>query len=452
VPAHVLNKQIFGAIDNALSKVDNQGPFDENVWPDVFMEVIRPLLRNMRDVRRYAAAVHGTVQDLNGQVALVDILALEAVRVFLPDVFHQMHESVDGLTTTSGLSYGGRGESPHLKEQIDRLIEAGDGHADVVQALVQRLFPGAQRHIGGSHYGSEWKHQWLRERRVAHEDILRLYLERVVGEGLQAFSDAEHAWARMADRAALDSYLRSLNAERLQDVIASLEVYEEQFAPEHVEPGSVVLFNLLPELPERQRGMFDLDTRLVVGRVVYRLVRSLKEPDAIEAAVREILPQVTTLSAKAQLITIVGYREGAGHRLVSESAASKFEHDWRGEVRSATIDALAEEGDLLGILLLAKRDADPAEPPLDIADSPRVTLELLQSARSEVRSQAMGSRAVHRSPRLAWNVLVELYGNEDTLRERIQRLKAMQPEGVDELLELANEYLGGWRPSDFGED
>jgi predicted KAP-like P-loop ATPase len=62
VPAHVLNKQIFQAIDNALSTVDNKGPFDENVWPDVFMEVIRPLLRNMRDVRRYATAIHGTVR------------------------------------------------------------------------------------------------------------------------------------------------------------------------------------------------------------------------------------------------------------------------------------------------------------------------------------------------------------------------------------------------------
>ena len=452
VPAHVLNKQICAAIDKALAQIDNPGPFDEGVWPDVFMEIIRPLINNMRDVRRYAAAIYGTVHDLDGHIALADVFALEAVRVFLPDVFRHMHEAVDGLTTTSGSSYSGYGDPPHLKAQIDQLIEAGANHGDVIRTLVRRLFPGAQRHIGGSHYGSQWKHQWLREPRVAHEDILRLYLERVVGEGLQAFSVAEHAWARMADRTALDSYLRSLNAERLQDVIASLEAYEEQFAPEHVEPGSVVLLNLLPELPERQRGMFDLDTRMAVGRVVYRLVRSLKEPDAIEAAVRAILPQVTTLSAKEELITIVGYRENAGHRLISESAASKFEQDWRGEVRSATVDALAEEGDLFRILLLAKRDADPAEPLFEIPDSPRVTLALLQSARSEVRSQAMGSRAVRRSPRLAWNVLVELYGNEDTLRERIQRLKATQPEGVDELLDLADKYLGGWRPGDFGDD
>jgi predicted KAP-like P-loop ATPase len=247
VPDHVLDRQIFHAIDGALAAVENTGPLDQNLWPDIFVEVIRPLLRNMRDVRRYAAAVHGTVRDIGGSVALVDVLALEAVRVFLPDVFSQIHRSVQGLTTTSGLNYGGREHASHLKEQVDQLVEAAEGRADVIRAFINRLFPAAERHTGGSHYGPEWKNGWLRERRVAHEDVLRLYLERVVGEGLQAFTDAEEAWSRMADGTALDAYLRSLNPERLQDVIASLEVYEEQFTSEHVGPGCVVLLNLAPE-------------------------------------------------------------------------------------------------------------------------------------------------------------------------------------------------------------
>lgn len=80
------------------------------------MEVIQPLIRTMRDVRRYAAAIHGTVRDLDGQIALVDVLALEAIRVFLPDVFRSMHAALEGLTTTSDF-YGQRGDSPHAKNQ-----------------------------------------------------------------------------------------------------------------------------------------------------------------------------------------------------------------------------------------------------------------------------------------------------------------------------------------------
>jgi hypothetical protein len=61
----------------------------------------------------------------------------------------------------------------------------------------------------------------------------------------------------------------------------------------------------------------------------------------------------------------------------------------------------------------------------------------------------MGSRAVRRPPRLAWDALTLIYGDESVLKERIKALKASGAaaglEGADELLELANKYLSGWR-------
>jgi hypothetical protein len=77
--------------------------------------------------------------------------------------------------------------------------------------------------------------------------------------------------------------------------------------------------------------MFELNTHLVVTRVTYRLLRSLGNPEAAEAAVRQILPELKSLSAKLALITDVGYREGAGLKLVSETAASEFERALRDE-------------------------------------------------------------------------------------------------------------------------
>jgi predicted KAP-like P-loop ATPase len=451
VPDHVLNAQVFKAIDAALEAIANPGHFDSDLWPDVFMEVIRPLIRNMRDVRRYAAAIHGTVKDIGGQVALVDVLALEAVRVFLPDVFHGLHSSVEGLTTTSG-GYGYREEPPELKNQIDNLIAKGGEHAESIRNLVRRLFPGGERHLGGAHYGGDWSNRWLKERRVAHKNILRYYLERVVGEELQAFSHAEIAWSVITDKAEFEAYLKSLPIEQLQDVISSLEAYEDDFAEQHVIPGTVVLLNLLPQLPDRQRGMFDLDAKKVVGRVVYRLVRALKEPEAIEAAVKKILPQVQSLSSKQELITDIGYREGAGHKLVSEEAAKAFEVEWWTQVRSASPEELASETDLLRTMLLAKREAGQDEPDLMVPDTTDVTYSLLKSARSEVRSQSMGSRAVHLKPRLAWDILIDLYGDENVLRDRIDQLKASPPDEIGDLFELADKYLSGWRPKDFGDE
>jgi len=172
----------------------------------------------------------------------------------------------------------------------------------------------------------------------------------------------------------------------------------------------------------------------------------------VESAVREILPQVPSLSSKLELITDVGYRKGAGHKLVSEASAKTLEKEWRAVVRAASADALSSENELLRTLILTKRDADPNEPALTIPESTSVTHALLRSARSEVRSQSMGSRAVRRSPRLAWDVLVELYGDETILRQRIEALKSSRPDQIGDLLDLAEKYLGGWRPKDFGDD
>jgi predicted KAP-like P-loop ATPase len=452
IPAQVLRGQTLTAVDGALANIDNPGPFDDQVWPDVYMEIIAPLIRNMRDVRRFAAAIHGTVRGLEGQIALADVLALEAVRVFLPDVFYRLNTAVEGVTSTSAMSYGDSHEPPHLSLQVNSLLEAAGSKEDVARAMIERLFPAGARHIGGSSYGADWRSRWLRERRVAHEDVLRLYLERVAGENLQAFTEAEQAFHLIGDRAALEGFLAELPVERLQDVIASLETFEDQFVRDHVVPGATALLNLLPRLPQRQRGMFDLDPRMAVGRVVYRLLRKVGDPDELEADVVEILPELSTLSAKWELISDVGYREGSGHKLISEASAKSLEVAWRSEVRSTPVDSLIQEPELLRILFAVRTESDPAEPNLEIADYPEMTLALLQSGRSEARSQMMGTRAVRTAPRLAWDVLVELYGDEGVLRARIDALKAMSPEGADELLSLADRYLAGWRPNDFRSD
>ena len=447
VPSHVLRQQISSALDDALNNIENTGPFDEKIWPDVFMKIILPLMRNMRDVRRYAAIVPSTIKSLDGQIELADLLALEAIRIFLPDVFKLLHSNIDGLTTNF-VSASTHGDPAHLKTQVNDLVKAAGDQSRVVESMIRRLFPAGGYCIGGIARSSGWEQEWLRKRRVAHADILRLYLEHLANENMQAVMGAEQAWKHIANRDAFDNYLSSLDPEQLQGVITSLEIFEGEFTSEHVVSGTIVLLNLLP-LPERERGMFDWPSRISVTRVVLRLLRSLNDSAKVEKAVCQILPELRSLSSKLELINIVGYQERVGHKLVSEQMASEFDKAWREEVRSASVNALSEEHEILRIFLRMKQATGPSESPLSIEDSPKLTLSLLRAACDEIRSQAGGSRAVQRSPRLFWDALTELYGDEATLKERIESLKAAKLDGADDLLGLADKYLGGWRDDPF---
>ncbi len=450
----VIHHQTGKALDAVITDIELPARFDDQVWPDVFMEIITPLVRNMRDVRRYATAVHGTLEALEGQIALADVLALEAVRVFLPDVFERILHCINALTSVSDRSLFQRQNDDSLKLKIDDLLIAGESHREVVKSMINRLFPASMRYIGNTIYGVDWLARWLRERRVAHEDILRLYLERTASANLHAFTDAETAWLCFADESDLDEYLRSLDADRLQDVIRSLELFEDQYSQSHVVPTSVVLLNLLPDIPDRPRSIFDFGVSIAVTRVVLRLVRSLKDPATIESTVRQILPRLNTQSARLELIHLVGYRENVGHKLIKEEAATELEGQWFEEMRSIPIADLnlKREYHLLRMLLRVIRETNSDDSPFVLPDSPQLTLALLNATHGEGLSQGLDTRAVRRSPRLSWDLLIEVFGSEESLKERIETLKASQPENAIELLELADKYMAGWRPNDFGDN
>lgn len=439
------------SLEDALDGLNATDRFDPDVWPDVLMEIIRPLIRNLRDVSRFSAAVRAKARTSGSDIALADLMGLEAIRVFLPDLFSAIVAGRDGLTTTSS-GFNPRFEDLSLRTHVEAIVTAGASNPDVVQAMISRLFPAARRHIENNSYGSDWLPTWLKARRVAHPDVLALYLEHSTNEGLQAFSAAEQAFAVLDDQAALDALLRKFDIAHLEDIIAALEAFETEYPTTAVLPASRVLLNLLPDLPDRPRGMFVLvSARLVVARVVLRLLNRLDSPEKVMKATEQILTEISSLTSRFELITLVGHREGAGHKLVSETDAKSLENTLRQQIEAASPEQLAQERDILRLLYMPKT-YDAAQVVQADADSPALAKAVLLDARSVVKSQAMGSRATHRTTRLHWDMLVEVFGGEGAVKRAIETVRISTDDELISVIELADEYLTGWRPSDWGDD
>lgn len=437
----ILVHQLTTSLDEELTSLGVEYRLDEAAWIDALVEIIVPLIRNMRDVRRYVASVRATVTVTTDQVELTDILALEAIRILLPDSFAWLCAHPAAFTSTAS-GYGSLTVPEPGKELIERFVASDKDKHEVLDATVRRIFPAAQRHIGGSTYQSTWQSTWLKARRTAHPDVLNFYLEKVAGGALTAVNHVENALS-ITHPVALKIYLDALPGDELANVIPAFELFEGEFPDQSIVPLAITLLDLVPQLPEKSTAMFALEPQLIVSRVVLRLLRQISAPSAVRKAVESIIAGVGSLSAKFELLQLVGHDENVGHGLIEVEDAHRLEEDFRDEVRSAASRVLVREWELLRLLYWVKSSAQPHEPPLKFPVDAEFYAALLQAARSTVKSQSMGARAVRQEVRLHWDVLLELLGG-DELQQMVTEVRRTRPS--HELVDLAERYLQGWRP------
>jgi KAP family P-loop domain len=442
MPAQLLRSRALAELNRAVSGVENLR-FDEDRWSQVYFEIVEPLLMNLRDVTRLALSARPVVVDLGSDVETVDLMALEAVWVFRPEMFAALRRIRTDLTNTSGFEINPPSEQA-TKARFEILLRESGDDAPVLRAVIGSVFPAANRHIGGMTYMRDEKPTWQKAHRLAHSDFLDLYFDRVAPSGLSAFRNAERAFSILADHGQLDAFLTSLAPKELSDTIGALEAYENEYSVDAVVPAATALLDHIADVPEGE-GFFGLGPQLVVSRVVLRLLRRIADEPGREAAVNGILAGLTTLSAKFELLLMVGYVENAGHQLVSEAAAAKLEEVFAREVAAWTPARLDREWYLLSVFRFAKERNH--EFSLTDVQDPNLIRALLESARSDMRSTTSASPRVRIEYLLAWNTLVDLFGSEADLRTGVALL--CEIDGDSDLVLLAERYLGGWRPPEF---
>ena len=186
VPRHKLEEQVRVRIEESLG-LRGSGP-DDDALPSIVDDIILPLIRNMRNVNQYISIVLDTVIALKNKVAPADVLGLEAIRVFLPQVFERLPFAIDSLTfppmmdaiTEEGYINMLRTESSNSPDIEELTVDLSEQEKKVVEAMCRHLFPATNRKV--SHYG-EPAEKALQSSRVACRAIMRAYHRRMPPHG-----------------------------------------------------------------------------------------------------------------------------------------------------------------------------------------------------------------------------------------------------------------------------
>lgn len=440
-----LREELLKGIKNALGNIDP--PFTHEDWPDIETEIILPLIRNMRDIRRYSMAVQGTIDDLGTMVAVIDILALEAVRLFMPSVFDDMRHLVMDLTVLPVGEGNQQRMDDIISEQMDdtkksnearqtrleELIEAADQeHRMVVRALIHRLFSGGRSQH--NEQDSEWPAQQLRRNRVVHANLFKLYMTRVADGDLMASNNAKRAFECLHDKNALHGFMHAQDPETWTKTLLYLwDMFRNDFVRKHAESSLVVFWNLLPDMPGRNSMFADEPLKTIQLISESFLVRLIESSDIVDQT-NSILGQIQSFSSRVAFVSQIKGLDIEKDTLFSDVDIRTLEQKLNNQILPTDPDELAKERHPAQVLMFVKRQAEPPMIRRIIHDSPKLTFALLWDCQTQSSSSELESRAIEIKRSIHWETMIAIHGDKQTLETRLESL-AQNFEGIAQWIE-----------------
>ncbi len=219
---HIADHRLIQLLDKGPKDILDSANLDRVIkndrWPDIKSTIVAPLLKNLRDVNRFLTVVSAAVDDLESLVTPVDVIALEAVRMFLPDTFiilptiinvitvdrleqeslRKAHEALDPHKDSYQSGWNQHKDLELQRAKADRMLkypDQGDSSAEDIEqsshveymvrsSLVENVFPPTRMAIEGKadeHYVDDLIDDW---ERVFIKHVFESYLARKVGQDL----------------------------------------------------------------------------------------------------------------------------------------------------------------------------------------------------------------------------------------------------------------------------
>ena len=449
IPRKVLTREVAQALGSALEQVNVR--LDREVWDNTLLNIVVPAMKNMRDVRRLAMAVRSTAAALTDSVEVSDIVALESMRLFLPDAFWYLvaYQLPEGNSKINADEIRSKDEK---EINISQALSNVPQNEAIIDAFLRITLPTSSYYDPGMFSADIGRpDEYLRKRRVAYSEVMKVYLEQVLPDQLIAFANAERIYQLTDDSAALAHEFNAIADDELEDVISDLG----RFAGEYSEAGLinviVEILGAMTRLPRHDdRSVFMPEARFNVTYVIDKILEQYRRNGGtVESAVNAIIPQLQSFSARLELILLIGYVPDTGRRLVSEAYAQQLQEQYEQGVAAMPIEQLVYEDKPLRVLIAPVYWGSHIAQRIDTTAPLSVHYAVFKSAVGENRHQSFESTHVHRTPVLAWGELCGVYSDESTIEQVYNRMCDDPAPDSSDLLKLIKKYLDGWRPEEI---
>jgi len=443
-----VRKLFFETLDKVFAGTP-EDLFDQTYFGNVFWDGIDHFLKTVRNVKRLTNALKITYPSVVGEVNPIDFLAIETIRVFLPDIYYLIRsnsEMFSGLADRQG-NLGPNIEKLKLfhNQWLENLPEA---EKEIVKKLILRIFP-KLRAVFENTFVSD--HNWRKQLRICSPDKFPIYFKFAIPEGQISNAEMKAFLVLAGDKNSFGKLLLDLANQHCLDgrsrasvFLERMEDYTEKEIPKaHIKNIFLALFDvgdhlLLPE--DESRGFFSFGNDVRLDRIMFQLLKRYNNQQERYEILSEAFINGSALSTIVREIAVLSQQHGKlgtdaddeKERLVGAQHLEELEQIGLKKIKDA-----AASGNLINLrnfanLLYRWKDWENDEAPRKWIESELLTtnegiVDLLVGFLSKSYSQALGDRVSRSNWRLDPKVL-EPFIEPSTIIDRARQIFRDSPE------------------------
>lgn len=290
-----ISKVFSDDLDRLLADVEISRTFREQRWQEIFDAGVWPFLTSLRSINRYMASLRfhiGLLKETGVlEVNIIDLIGVEVLRVFEPDVYRRLPLLKTVLTRRHEKKGVFPVDESAAKAAVEDLVgQASADHREPVKRLISELFPFTEWIFGGSkHLAGE--DDWLRDLRVTEEDMFDRYFQLAIPSGQLSEARFRRVIDSVPDRRALVSQLTEFHGEGTLDaVLERLDAFKTKLDVLHAQSLVTALFDIGELFPTGRRVTFAFSQEMRGCRIILGVLR--REPRISQRL--EVLHQGTT--------------------------------------------------------------------------------------------------------------------------------------------------------------
>ncbi|SPY99922.1 KAP P-loop domain protein [Pseudomonas luteola] len=170
---------LFKKLDSIISKdTVLSAKFDQNRWAKLYRGGLEHYFETLRNVHRYTSTLSFQTalvkNDSYAEINPVDLIAIECIRVFEPEVFRELTNNKEFLTANDDEAYKTNKEV--ATSQLNEILEKGN-NKKALKTIIPNLFPNKAWALGGLRYGHGFSDTYFKELRVCHTAYFDRYFQ-----------------------------------------------------------------------------------------------------------------------------------------------------------------------------------------------------------------------------------------------------------------------------------